>query len=63
MDKTIILKEKCPRCGEPMSKFIWGSDCNHNPGGFEIVCSKRCYMWWDYGMKAWRPKSARARKR
>ena len=43
MDQTIILKEKCPRCGESLSKFIWSSDCRGNPGGSEIVCSKRCY--------------------
>jgi hypothetical protein len=35
-----------------MSLFEWSEHYNY---GQERVCSKRCYQWWDYGMKGWRP--------
>jgi hypothetical protein len=57
MFERVPIEGKCPRCDGPMVLETWDSDCNYNPGGSSEECKGLCYMFFDYDMKGYRPKT------
>jgi hypothetical protein len=59
---TKPARGKCPRCGGKMQWEFFGADCRGNPGGSGKSCASLCYMWFDYGLPAYRPSATSSRQ-